>query len=64
VERVTVKVVRGAPGPRETAALMAVVLGVAAGRARTRELARAAGAPPRPTWQPFTGHADGGWGRP
>jgi hypothetical protein len=61
MERVTLRVVRGAPDPRETAAL-AAVLTAALGRVLDRG---APGAPqPRPVWRPFTGHRGGGWGRP
>lgn len=61
MERVTVTVVRGAPDPRETAGLLAV-LALALGRAGEGRRQRWAPAP-RPLWRPFTGHGGGGWGR-
>jgi Acyl-CoA carboxylase epsilon subunit len=65
VERLTdtpdvVRVVRGAPDPHETAALMTVLVAALGGIADDTGRARP---PARPTWQPFTGHSSGGWGR-
>ncbi|HEY5836876.1 acyl-CoA carboxylase epsilon subunit [Streptomyces sp.] len=54
-----VRVVRGAPDPRETAALLTVLaaaLGAAGGPAREARV------PARPTWRAFTGHGRDGWG--
>jgi Acyl-CoA carboxylase epsilon subunit len=69
VERLTggprLRVVRGAPDPGETAALLAVlatVLGAAGAGSGTGAATPAT--PARPTWLPFAGHAPGGWGRP
>jgi hypothetical protein len=61
VERMTLRVVRGAPDPRETAALAAVLAAALGGPGRHRE---PAGRRPRPAWRAFTGHRDGGWGQP
>jgi hypothetical protein len=80
VERMTVKVLHGAPDQRETAVLMAV-LTAALGRAARVRQRRGQGPYGRrefgatapawqpfgataPAWQPFGGHVDGGWGRP
>ncbi len=57
-----VRVVRGQPDAYETAALMTVLVTALTGAAR--RTGPATPPPARPSWQPFTGHRGGGWGRP
>ncbi|MFE4370220.1 acyl-CoA carboxylase epsilon subunit [Streptomyces sp. NPDC056835] len=65
MERVTetpdvVRIVRGAPDAHETAALLALLTARLSARPGPGdEPERPA---PGPTWQPFTGHGQGGWG--
>lgn len=65
MERVTetpdvVRIERGAPDAHETAALLALL--TARLSARLGLLSDDPAHPvPVPTWQPFTGHAQGGW---
>ncbi|MFC4499190.1 MULTISPECIES: acyl-CoA carboxylase subunit epsilon [Streptomyces] len=56
-----IRVVRGAPDPHETAALMTALVAALGSSANGTERALP---PTRPTWRPFAGHSSGGWGRP
>lgn len=56
-----VKVLRGAPEPDETAALLTVLAALRG--ARPGPQPAPAPAPDRPTWRPFAGHSGGGWGQ-
>ncbi|MFJ9084533.1 MULTISPECIES: acyl-CoA carboxylase epsilon subunit [unclassified Streptomyces] len=54
-----VRIVRGKPDAHETAALLALLTA----RLSARLGLEGEPEPPAPTWQPFTGHAESGWGR-
>lgn len=55
-----VRIVRGKPDAFETAALLTLL--TARLSARLGLDSEPEHMDPRPTWQPFTGHAEGGWG--